>query len=361
MRIAYAIGGQRDGLVFYRIEQPLKLLDELGLASVLEINDKNAHLATKADVVVLPAVFSDREKAAFLKDDGTKLVLDIADNPFETSPYSLSYKVWGLQNVVFNTPDGPLEAWKDGQHGFNIEENFNRHQTLKDFLGFADLVTCTTQRLADVMRQYCKEIAILSDSIDFKKWQPLPLIKEESIVKLWWAGGFSHYEDLKLIADSVEKVMGKHPNVHLYLMGEQFRNGALKLAGFEDRVKRLPWRNTCCYPLAVAAESPDIGLIPLTQNGFNVCKSPLKWAELASLGIPSICSGVPPYSDVYDGQNMAMVVENDLGAWVEAISALVESADIRKQIGRAAYETVNEKYNARTNAKMWMDVYKEVL
>jgi hypothetical protein len=40
----------------------------------------------------------------------------------------------------------------------------------------------------------------------------------------------------------------------------------------------------------------DIGLIPLINNKFNRCKSPIKFFDLTQLGLAVIASNSPPYT-----------------------------------------------------------------
>ena len=360
MKISFATG-IKNGASHYRIEQPLKLMNELGLASVLEMTNATIDLAAAADIFVIPALYSSVEKTAFLKDGGSKMILDIWDDPFNISPWSPSYSQWGTKEVVINTPDGEaVPLWKDKERGLNIAANFDRQQDLKRFLEFADLVTVTTQRLGERMLPYCRKIRVLPDSIDFTRWDPLPLRKTGD-VRLMWGGGSSHYADLRMLEAPLSKVMAEYPQVRLVLMGEQFAKGAIKLDGFEDRVERHKWVPICCYPLKMASLNIDIGLIPLQGNTFDECKSPLKWAELGAFGIPAIASGVPPYIDVYNGNNMALVAENNPDSWFDAISTLVENFGLRGQIGKAAQDTVKLNYDARSNAKLWAKVYQEVM
>ena len=108
----------------------------------------------------------------------------------------------------------------------------------------------------------------------------------------------------------------------------------------------------------------DIALIPIVDNEFNRCKSPIKWIEASSLQIPSVISYCSPYKEVesLSDKDLAVFIEgNSAEAWVEGISTLIDNPDLRKKIGEEARMVVENNFDANTQYSQWVNAYSEAL
>jgi hypothetical protein len=63
----------------------------------------------------------------------------------------------------------------------------------------ADLITTTTKFLAEKISKYNKNVAVLPNAINPKEKQFKPNPTKSERVRIGWAGGSSHLEDLKLL------------------------------------------------------------------------------------------------------------------------------------------------------------------
>ena len=163
----------------------------------------------KSDVFLLPRLMSQtfirdiRTKIDEFKED-VRIVVDFDDNVFEVSPLSSHYQDYGTEEVRIRLPNGDIkELWKDG---FNIDLKKNRERldTIKFCLESVDMVTTTTEILGNVLRNYNENIRILPNCVDLSRWRKLPL-KETDEIKLFWSGGWSHYEDWFLIRETITR------------------------------------------------------------------------------------------------------------------------------------------------------------
>ena len=79
-----------------------------------------------------------------------------------------------------------------------------------------------------------------------------------------------------------------------------------------------------------------------------------------ALGIPTVCSPVGVNTSViHDDQNGFIAGSED--EWVEKLSRLLRSAELRERLGRAGRTTVEQDYSAKTQAPKVHEVFRSVL
>lgn len=292
-----------------------------------------------------------------MQSRGIKLVLEYDDDVFSVNPYSPHYMDYGTEEFVDEWSG--LKVWEDGKAGFSIERNKKRLESVKRACDIVDLVTVTQPHLADVFQQYNHNVVCLPNCVDPALWNKLPLKRSNpDEIRLFWAGGCSHYIDWLHVVEPLRIVMEKYKNVKLVVMGQAFEATLASLP--KDRVELYPWVHFEAYPMRVSILDPDISLIPLDDNKFNRCKSNIKWVEMAAMGIPSVVSAVSPYKEHYNGENMVMV-DNDDAAWVQGISTLIDDRILAAKIGGAAQRTVFDKFDINKEYRQWLDVYKGII
>ena len=82
---------------------------------------------------------------------------------------------------------------------------------------------------------------------------------------------------------------------------------------------------------------------------------------MSALAVPSVCSLVSPYKEMYNGANGVFVENNSVDGWVRGISALIEDPILRAKIGGAAQDYVLRHYDINTQYTQWVSAYKELL
>lgn len=364
MRVSYFL--RDDGACgIYRLSQPLKALAAYTDTTVMvsQRGDPVGKIieAVYCDVFIVPRPCEDNWPNAFniARAKGCKIVVDHDDNMFEVSPMSPHYRDFGLEDVhVLDGKGKSVPMWIDGEN-FCIEDNERKRDGFKRSLETCDMVSVTTDILADVYREYTDNVVVLPNTIDMGLWKSLPLKKENpEQLKLHWGGGSSHAEDLMMVNDALIHILNKYPHVTLTLAGCKWEGSLQGIR--EDRIEEIPWTPTPAYPYRMAINNPDIAFIPLVGNKFNACKSNIKWLEMAALEVPSVTSLVSPYMEEYDGTN-GVFVENTTEAWIKGISALVEDPILRATMASAARKTVENKYNIQKEYVQWEKAYKELI
>jgi glycosyltransferase involved in cell wall biosynthesis len=114
------------------------------------------------------------------------------------------------------------------------------------------------------------------------------------------------------------------------------------------------------YPATLRYLNFDIGIAPVTDSHFNQSKSNIKWLEYSALGVPSVCSKVYPYATSIEHGVTGFLASND-DEWYRALKSLVESAELRQQIGRAAFDHVWREYAPDQCVPAWERVIAEAV
>lgn len=354
----------------YRIMQPLYKLMEHGMANVctaregIELNQDHALAkALESDIIVFHRPQSENW-FKFIKvcnKYGKTVVADYDDDPFNTSPLNPFYQWIGTEEVFFRHPDGREEAlWsgdpESGSRYINIEDNIRRRDLFRASFRNADLVSCTTDILAEKLRTINPNVVVLPNLMDFNQYPKIELVKRN--IRIGWQGGASHYEDLFMIHDAIGEILKKYPNVTFVYSGDMKLYG--KLRNFPiDRVEAHTWVNYEVYPYKLACLNLDIGLCPVVENEFNRNKSAIKYFEYSITGAASIASDWPPYSPCITQGKDGLLVKPD--QWFSAMEELILDTEKRKKLAANAYENVYQNYNADKKAHLWLDAYEKVL
>ena len=277
----------------YRIKQPLTFLNDeknfdvaIGGVAFSENGMKSDlfSLLKDCDIAIIPRPVSDEafELVKSLKgiDASKKVVIDFDDNIFSINPLSPHYRDFGTEEVTVESDGERIKLWSDGRDLFNIERNRKKLEVSKEILRYVDAITVTTEELADVYREFNKNVYVLPNSVDLSTWSPLRIVKDGT-TRVTWHGGCSHYDDLLEIKPVLESIAKKNKNLKLEICGHEFK-GIFKNIS-PNQYSYHGWVPTEVHPYKQATLNADVAVIPLKDDLFNRCKSAIKWIEYLSL------------------------------------------------------------------------------
>lgn len=224
----------------------------------------------------------------------------------------------------------------------------------------ADAVTVSTPRLLELTRRHNERIHLVPNCIDSGIWRGVNRRNKETRhrddVRIAWSGGGGHYNDLLIVKKALLRIVAERPNVKLI-----FGNFV------PDWAAGLPWNRVFFLPLVPYATFPklltwlcvDIGIAPLDANEFNRCKSHVKYIDNAMAGVSGVYQRIEPYETVTDG--VTGLLASDPDEWYEKINLLVEHAEMRRQIGRAARNDVLARWDVNRHAAAYERMLSEVV
>ena len=217
----------------------------------------------------------------------------------------------------------------------------------------ADLVTVTTQPLADVMSAYNGNVVILPNYIP--GWV-CDLPREDKPLAVGWAGGASHALDIAEVAAPVRRFLDRNPAWSMRLQGTDYRPTIR-----HERTSFTPWIPVTEDPEGFyKAADWDIGLAPLAPGGvFNRSKSYIKALEYAARGIPVLASDAEPYRDfVIDGVTGFLIRYDH--EWLKRLDELANDDGMRERMGAAAREHARG-FAIEDHWQEWAQAYGKVL
>jgi glycosyltransferase involved in cell wall biosynthesis len=120
----------------------------------------------------------------------------------------------------------------------------------------------------------------------------------------YFSGTPTHNRDFELVATALAKVMTRHTDIRLLIVG--FLDIGPALRGFADRIDILPLTDFLTLQTLIGATS--LNIVPLQTNVFSNSKSELKYFEAAIVETPTLAT--PTYSfrlAIQDGVNGYLV------------------------------------------------------
>lgn len=158
-------------------------------------------------------------------------------------------------------------------------------------------------------------------------------------------------EDLRTIENVLIKIMSEHRDtVELVIYGWNRKLLVRHQLLTEIPVTHQAIENTNNFPACLNAMTIDIGLIPFANNFYN--RSGLVFNRLLDFSgfmIPSVMPAVTPFNKIIkDGENGFLASTHD--EWHSKITKLISDAELRRNIGQAAFQLVWETFSY-TNPK----------
>lgn len=312
----------------------------------------------------------------------------------------------------------------DPSHGLYLTYKQNKLPELMiNILKLADAVTVPTKILADAIKKYNKNVFILPNAIDPKEEQFNPKPTESNRVRFGWLGGSSHIKDLEIIngfgntinnytkiaqnvlcgfdlRGTVREVnketqeIKERPmkpmestwfayevfltNSYRYLENDMNYVKYLTQFKYDENYndKDKPYRRIWTKPINTYANGYnefDVALAPLNSSIFNQYKSQLKVIEAGFHKKALIAQNYGPYTidlisgiekgGVFNNKGNALLVDSvkNHKQWNNFAKKLIESDNLRLELGERLYETVSLKYDLNNVTKYRAEIYKSII
>jgi glycosyltransferase involved in cell wall biosynthesis len=104
----------------------------------------------------------------------------------------------------------------------------------------------------------------------------------------------------------------------------------------------------------------DIGIMPLPDDRWSKGKCGLKALQFMALGIPTVCSPVGVNTDIIQDNVNGMLASSE-EEWIEKLTMLLHSSELRERLGEAGRKTVEEGYSAVSQVPRVLEVFKSAI
>jgi glycosyltransferase involved in cell wall biosynthesis len=262
-----------------------------------------------------------------------KLVVDVDDNYFEIRKDNPALKDYGV-----------------GQNG---------RYHIGALLSLASGLTTSTEPLRKTYKKLNKHIDVLPNCNDVNDWPNVRKMWDDGQIRIGFAGGQGHLDDLELILEPMAYILAKYPNVSFEILSAIFPAEAMSLTikmneyckkDISKQVKlgggTMAWAG---YPEFLSSLGWDIVLAPAIDDEFNRGKSHNRWMESSMIRCPVVASPVYPYKEPIQGvktiqDGITGLFASNSMEWFKQLERLVQSKDLRRQIADNAYDYIKDNW-----------------
>ena len=216
----------------------------------------------------------------------------------------------------------------------------------------ADHVIAGNRFLKEYAVNHNKRVTIIPTCIDTVRYEPGGYRDKGDKVIIGWIGTYTTSAYLASLAEVFEALSSKYTNrIEFRIVGGGAYDGEPGLPfvhrkwSLDNEIKEL--------------QEFDIGIMPIPEEAWTRGKCAFKIIQYMSVGIPVVASPV--------GMNIEIIKEGSSGLfastveeWCDKLSLLIESPDLRKKMGEAGRDIVDQKYSLKANVSRFLEVLTKV-
>ncbi|CAN5225672.1 glycosyltransferase family 4 protein [soil metagenome] len=254
-------------------------------------------------------------------------------------------------NVIFDYDDAIwiTDTVSENNKLFKFLKNPDK---IRKIISLSKMVFAGNQFLADYAKKYNNNVIVVPTTIDTSEYLPDYNTRNDNKVCIGWSGSFSTIVHFVTCTEALRLIKEKYGNkVYFKVIGSaQYHNPELDIKG-------LPWRRETEVK---DLQEMDIGIMPLPDDEWSRGKCGLKGLQYMALGIPTIMSPVGVNKKIIqDGENGFLA--SDTFEWVEKLSILIDSKELRKKIGCEGRKTVQAKFSVEANKNLYLKYFNKVI
>lgn len=295
------------GCGWYRMQMPLDELAKHGHETLVDSVMPEEWRDT-ADVIVGQRVCKGAPSRVWQELAASKnrplLVFEVDDNLFEVDASSPVAHEW------FNRPQ--------------VQAN------LRSNAAVADVVTVSTEPLAEVMRRINPNVRVVPNMVPAALLDLPDVRRTDGVVTVGWAGSSTHAMDFADVASELVRFFPRNPGTEYHSIGGLFPS----MQGLSAKHVRISgWRHDIWdYYRGIDFH---VALAPLRPHVFNRSKSPVKAIEMAARGIPIVASDTGPYPE-FVRHGVTGFLPSRPHEWPKYLRELVNDQAMRDEMGAAA-------------------------
>lgn len=223
----------------------------------------------------------------------------------------------------------------------------NPQKTAK-IIASSSLVIAGNPYLKKYASRYNTNVVIVPTTIDTDEYRKIEIDKGKKII-IGWSGSITTIKHFEYAIPFLKEIKNKfHDLVEFRVIGDaNYVNEELEIKGLAWNKKRE----------IEDLSSFDIGIMPLPDDEWAKGKCGLKGLQYMALEIPTIMSPVGVNTDIIeDGVNGFLAKEID--EWVNKLTLLIESEQLRRDIGFNARNTVVKRYSVQSNKELFLSLLR---
>lgn len=207
-----------------------------------------------------------------------------------------------------------------------------------------DYVSCDNRFLLDKAKVLNNKSFILNGPTQVEKFKTAKRTRDDHKVVIGWVGSPDTLFYLFAVYDALEHIGSKYNDVVFRIVGTGY--DLKKVPNFE----KMKVEYVSAYDEKIMISEVvnfDIGIFPLFVNDLSCGRGLLKAKIYMSASVPCICSNIGTSSDLIIN-DVNGYLGSDTKEWIFYLAKLIESRELRTEIGKSGFKTVLESYNKKS-------------
>jgi glycosyltransferase involved in cell wall biosynthesis len=221
-----------------------------------------------------------------------------------------------------------------------------------EILRVSDLVFAGNNYLAEYAKQFNNNVKLIPTTIDTDKFKRTKPYSDNPRICIGWSGSITTIKHFEQALPYLQIIKNKYGDkVYFKVMGDPtYINTSLDIKG-------IPWTSET---EVASLESFDIGIMPLPDDEWVKGKCGLKGLSYMAVEVPAVMSAVGVNTQIIsDGENGFLAKTNE--EWIEKLSLLIESFELRRKLGKAGRNTVEKNYSTDSQKNNYLRHFNEIL
>jgi len=250
--------------------------------------------------------------------------------------------------MVFDFDDAIFLSYKSPSNGYLSYLKFAGKT--KTNCRLAAHVMVGNPYLAEYARQFNQNVSIIPTTIDTDKYKPVNIEDSSGPVVIGWTGSHSTVQHLDTLRSALAK-LAQRESIRLRVIGTP--NYQIEGVEFET----IMWRSETEVEDLSAV---DIGIMPLPDDNWARGKCGAKALQFMAMGIPTVCSPVGVNTDIIQDNENGLIANSE-DEWIEKLSLLIRSRELRARLGKAGRQTIEQRFSAAVQAPRVHEVLESVV
>jgi len=226
----------------------------------------------------------------------------------------------------------------------------NGHKT-KKIIAFSDLIIAGNQYLASYAEEFNENVIVIPTTIDLNYHKKIEVEISDKIT-IGWTGTSTTLRYLEEKLNILEKLKNKFKNKVAFKIIVEFDktydsiNTTTTKWSKEEEIKDL--------------NRIDIGIMPLPDDQWTRGKCGFKGLQYMALGIPTVMSPVGVNTEIITHGENGFLAKTDQ-EWFDLLSKLIESEQLRKELGVKGKKTIENKYSVESQRATYLSELEKLI
>jgi len=217
-----------------------------------------------------------------------------------------------------------------------------------DIIRMADAVIAGNTYLAAFAGQFNRNVHIIPTVVDTEVFAPaLRSTDENQSICIGWSGSKTTVKHFTTVLPALKKIADEFGSrVKFMLVGD----AAFHAEGLPLETSDFRFEHELHH-----FRQMDIGLMPLPDDEWSKGKCAFKAIQYMAMEIPPVASPVGMNSEVVNHGVNGFLATSTL-EWVQWLSRLIQSPELRRELGKAGRKTVIENYSVHSQMNKLMNI-----